>query len=160
METKTVQYFKLINTIKFTDGFEIKAGEKVMLVKEDADNRWLNVQLEDDKTKRIFWVERNEVKFHSEKTEKWSKSYATQHNIDIEEKWLENEQKNTGTSTDAGIGPKSKRSKTNNGTSGRSGKTTQKRRTIKSGTKKTGGIKTPAKKTASKKATKRKPKKT
>lgn len=95
MEIRKVDYYQIIKKIKFNDGFEANAGELVMLLEHDGD--MLNVQMEHNKCKRIFWMEASNAKFKKTKEEKWSKAKVTEHEMDVNEKWLENEQQNTAT---------------------------------------------------------------
>jgi hypothetical protein len=155
MEIREVTYYKIIQPIKFTDGFEVKAGQKVMLIQEDTSAGMYNVQMEDNKSKRIFWVNTSNVKLLSVKKERWPKAKVLQHELDINEKWLENESRNTRTANPAGTSSKPKSSKGNNSTTTPGGRTVQKRTSTK-GTK--SGVKKVAdkkpRKTAGKKAVK------
>lgn len=92
MKTIDVIYYKIKNAIKFNDGYEIKSGEKVMLISKD-DNDMCNVLKEDDDSKRIFWVDESNLQNKKVQTERWSKSRVEQHEIDVNEKWLEHEQR-------------------------------------------------------------------
>lgn len=93
MEKRTVVYYTIINPLKFSDGFEVKNGQKAILISEDKESDMVELQIEDKDSKRIFWTEISNIKLKTTKTEKWTKAKAIQHDIDINEKWLENEQR-------------------------------------------------------------------
>lgn len=151
MEVKQVSYYKIIQPIKLTDGFEIKAGQKVMLVQEDSSTNMYNVQIEDHNSKRIFWVHSSNATLHSVKKERWPKSKVLKHDMDINEKWLENESRNTTPAQPAGTSTKSKSGKRNSTPTKSGGRAVQKRaiKTTKS------AIKPVAKKSARKAAGKK-----
>ena len=131
MEVKQVSYYKIIQPIKLTDGFEIKAGQKVMLVQEDSSTNMYNVQIEDHNSKRIFWVHSSNATLHSVKKERWPKSKVLKHDMDINEKWLENESRNTTPAQPAGASTKSKPSKRNSTPTKPGGRAVQKRTVTK-----------------------------
>lgn len=93
METREIKYYTLLSDQTFTDGFTILAGTKVMLNHTDGD--LYNVQFEDSNTKRIFWTPEKQLLLRSSKKEKWGKKQIDQYNIDLNEKWLEHEQRNS-----------------------------------------------------------------
>lgn len=117
METRTVTYYQLLSDINFSDGFSIKAGAVAMLI-SDLDDDMINLQIEDHAVKRIFWIEKANVKLKGTKKERWTKAQIIQHDIDVNEKWLDkdknkkNEQKNIGVKKTTG----SSKSKTNRAT--------------------------------------------
>ncbi len=151
METRQVTYYQILKPIKFTDGFEVKAGQKVMLLQEESGK--YNVKLEDGNSKRFFWINISDVKLHSVKKEKWAKSKVTQHDVDVNDKWLENESRNTTSPNKIGTGTKSKRSERNSATVKSGGRKIPARRKVATGTKEKPKSKTrttPGKKTTAK----------
>ena len=88
MESKEVKYYTLIKDVKFTDGFVAKSGSILSLIANN--DSWNSVQIEDNNSKRMFWVHNNNIEFKHSKKERWSKDKIDQHNIDINQKWLEN----------------------------------------------------------------------
>ncbi len=130
MENRETKYHKIINDLKFTDGFSLKAGSTVMEIGQEDD--FLNVQIEDTNTKRIFWVNKKEVLFKCVKKEKWGKKKIEQHNIDIGEKWLDNEQKTNGTPAgNTSVAKKATRTKPTTGNSKITKRTTRKGSSVK-----------------------------
>ncbi len=89
METRSISYYKIKKGISFNDGFELKPGTKVQF--NFSEGQIFNVQIERHNEKRIFWVHSSELDFVNTIKERWSKKKIEDHNLDLNEKWIEYE---------------------------------------------------------------------